>query len=146
MDIKQNIFNESFGDVDLFLEKYPETRDLSNTEIIAIHSYLEIIKKYEICQNIILGNGRSSCMQCLFKIENGKWIIWETDERRGFSLAKEFADIVEACLYLISSQTEDNTYKDIYIELLNTGMSYEEIEEFSKNYNYSINLSRNRIK
>ena len=44
-----NIFEKCEFDVDLFLEKYPETRCLSKQEIIALYSYCETGKKYNFC-------------------------------------------------------------------------------------------------
>ena len=143
-----NIFEKCEFDVDLFLEKYPETRCLSKQEIIAIYSYCETGKKYDFAEDIILGSGRSSCYKCIFKIEDGRWIVWETDERRGFSQVKEFDDVYDACLYLISLQknVNENQCKDYFNNLLDSGMSTDEMIQFSQNFNYTISKTKIRKK
>ena len=143
-----NIFEKCEFDVDLFLEKYPETRCLSKQEIIALYSYCETGKKYDFAEDTILGSGRSLCYICIFKIEDGRWIVWETDERRGFSQVKEFDDVYDACLYLISLQknVNENQCKDYFNNLLDSGMSTDEMIQFSQNFNYTISKTKIRKK
>ncbi len=139
-----DIFEKCNFDVDIFLEKYPETRCLSKQEIIAIHSYCETGKKYDFANDTILGSGRSSGYSCIFKIEDGRWIVWKTDEKRGFYSAKAFATTIEACYYLLSLQknVNENQCKDYFNNLLDNGMLTEEMIEFSQNFNYSISNSK----
>ena len=113
---------------------------MTKKEIIAIHSYCETGKKYDFAKDTILGSGRSSCYKCIFKTENGKWIVWKTDERRGFYSAKSFDTSTEACLYLISLQKDVNEsqYKDYFNNLLDSGISDEEMMKFCQNFNYTI--------
>lgn len=144
-----NIFEKSKFDVDIFLEKYPETRCLSKKEINVIHSYCETGEKYDFAKDTILGRGRSSCYKCIFKIEDGRWIVWKTDERRGFYQAKEFDNVEDACVYLISLQELNVAGRqcfDFFNNLLDSGMSNEEIEKFCKDFNYNISKSKIRNK
>ncbi len=143
-----NIFEECKFDVDIFLEKYPETRCLSKQEIIAIHSYCETGKKYDFAKDTILGSRRSTCYKCVFKIEDGRWIIWETDEKRGFYSAKVFDTATDACYYLISLQKKVNTdqCKNFFSNLLDNGMSTDEMIQFSQNFNYIISKTKIRKK
>ncbi len=144
-----DIFEGCKFDVDIFLEKFPETRCLSKQEIMAIHSYCETEKEYNFSNNTILGSGRSACDKCIFKIEDGRWIVWETDERRGFNSAREFDTVVEACLYLISlpkNVINENQCEDFFNNILDSGMSSEEMEEFSQNFNYTINKLKRKNK
>ena len=143
-----NIFENCKFDVDIFLKKYPETRCLSKEEVITIHSYCETGKKYNFSKDTVLGSGRSSCYKCIFKIEDGRWIVWKTDERRGFDSAKAFDTAAEACLYLISLQknVNENQCKDYFNNLLDSGMSTDEMIQFSQNFNYTISKTKIRKK
>ena len=143
-----DIFENCKFDVDIFLEKYPETRCLSKEEIIIIHSYCETGKKFDFAKDTILGSGKSLCYKCIFKIEDDRWIVWNTDERRGFYSAKEFGNALEACYYLISLQKNINEdqCKDYFNNLLESGMSFEEMIQFSLIFNYTISESKIRKK
>lgn len=144
-----DIFEGCKFDVDVFLEKFSETRCLSKQEIMAIYSYCETAKEYNFSNSIILGSGRSACDQCLFKIDDGRWIVWETDERRGFNSAREFDDVVEACLYLIFVQKNvinENQCEAFFNNILDSGMANEEIEAFSQKFDYTISKLKRKNK
>ena len=146
-DVK-NIFDECNNDVDIFLEKYPETRTLSKEESIALYAYCVTSKKFHFSEEVILGSGRSTCYRSIFKIEDGRWIIWDTDERRGFYNAQVFNNAKDACTTLIELQNIEFECQDYFESFFINDFfhqnypSDEKLEEFVKDFNYEISKTR----
>ena len=136
------------NDVDTFLKKYPETRSISKEEADTLYAFYKTSQKFQFSKIVGLSTEYSLCYICIFKIEDGRWIVWETDERRGFSQVKEFDDVYDACLYLISLQknVNENQCKDYFNNLLDSGMSTDEMIQFSQNFNYTISKTKIRKK
>lgn len=94
--VENTIFEECNFDVDIFIEKHGESRKLVKSEAKIFKSFCETAVMFKL-DRIILGSGRSCCKTCIFKTNNSSWVIWETDERRGFYNALCFDNIYDAC-------------------------------------------------
>ena len=147
----RNIFDECNNDVDIFLEKYPETRILSKEEVLSLYAYCQTSQKFQFPEEVILGTGRSVCYRCIFKIEDDRWIIWNTDERRGFYNAQVFNNVKAACTTLIELQNADGKEfecRDYFESFLIKDYwhpnysSNEKLEEFAKDFSYEISKTR----
>ena len=147
----RNIFDECNNDVDIFLKKYPETRILSKEEVVSLYAYCQTSQKFQFPEEVILGTGRSACYRCIFKIEDDRWIIWNTDERRGFYNAQVFNNVKAACTTLIELQNADGKVfecRDYFESFLIKDYwhpnypSNEKLEEFTKDFNYEISKTR----
>ena len=91
------------NDVDTFLKKYPETRSISKEEADTLYAFYKTSQKFQFSKIVGLSTEYSLCYICVFKIEDGRWITLETDERREFYRAQEFSNVKDACYHIISS-------------------------------------------
>jgi len=141
-------FKECNYDVDTFIQRHPESRNITKEEIKSLKVLCEIFKKIGLGEELILGIGRSSCSNCIFKTNDNKWIVWETDERRGFSEAKKLDNINDACIECIKMSIDFNT--NSIIKEFNLGLNREitdlELLEFANNMNYTSNIDESLLR
>lgn len=139
--MSNDIFEECLDDVDLFMEKHEQNRLLTKNEVLAVYALGKALEKFD-SEDVLLGFGRSSCCPCIFKIEDESWIVWETDERRGFYCAQAFSDVKDACLYAIELGNENQSLidkcREHFMTLLDQDMSLDKVKKIAKGFNYSL--------
>lgn len=137
---KETIFTNSNQDVDLFLSRYHESRELTKEELIDMIALMETAIEFGFDDELILGNGKSSALNAIFKLDNGLWITWETDEKRGFSKPMAFNDSKSASLNAILNIARKHDLKtalSYFNTLSNQGIDFARLNDFAKNNFYS---------
>lgn len=130
----KNIFEECNYDVDTFLEKYGESREITLEEANIIYSFCITFIKYNDKYKFLLGSGRSSCKPCIFKTASiSSWIFWKTDERRGFYDAKCFDNCYDVCIYVFNEFLDKEQAKESII-VFNEQLNKEKTELLLKEY------------
>ena len=135
-----------------FLEKYPETFDLTFEEVKILKFLCETANKLQF--QFFIGPENNFYMPCIFK-SNNLWIVWRTDDRGTFWGEKAFDNILDAgnylfnlCLIIDATKSEKIAGEKIYNlainylnELLNQDLDKESIIEFANHlidYEYNI--------
>ncbi len=137
----KDCFKECDYDVDTFIEIHPESRIITKEEIKSLKALCKVLTRLGLGEELILGVGRSSCSNCIFKTNDNEWIVWSTDERRGFDSAKKLDNINDACIECIKmsgASNVDNVIKKFNLEL-NREITDLELLEFASNMNYAPN-------
>lgn len=101
-----NIFEECKYDRYIFEEKHPVLLELTVDELKYIQVLFNFLRQLKPEETIGIGNAPE--MTTFFKIHSNQWVVWEADERRGFSNATLFDSIHDACSDLIRRGMEGN--------------------------------------
>ncbi len=138
---EKTIFDKAGHDIDYFAMQHSESRDLTIEEVKNIKALSDTAITYSFGQEIILGMGRSSCYSALFKIEDGSWILWDTDERRGFYHPEQFGNSNDACIGVIKRYSDKELIEEateFYKQQVVLSMFSSSIKEFADEMNYTV--------
>ena len=134
----QENIKEYNHDFDIFLQRHHESRILTKKEIKTLKALCAIFIKMELGEKLVLGIEKSFCSTCIFKTNDNKWIVWETDEIRGFVSAKQFDNVYDACIECIKMNVDiniDTTINEFNVEL-NRQITDIELFDFANKMNY----------
>ena len=105
-----NIFEEcKTNNIDSFLEKYHETRDLTFEEIKIMNNLCNAAINLQFY--FVIGPKNVVNMPCIFK-SNNLWIVWHTNDKGAFFYEKAFDNILDAGYYLFNLCLNIGPYAD----------------------------------
>lgn len=147
IESEQNIFEACNYDAYNFLKKHTEIRELTGEELRHMRAVVEVINNSGKGNNCVLGPGVSTCLEAIFRLEDGTWVVWNTDERRGLAEAKQFGNISDACMCLIKRlvsgvKTEEAIH--YFKEILSQEIQEEELEVWAKRFDYTVSYANKR--
>ena len=111
--MENDIFKECRYNRRVFLKKHLENRELTVNEVDTLNNLLETCKEFKLypISNIADSNNKL----CLFKIMDNVWVVWETDEKKGFYNPKIFDNVYDACIEIIDRNFIPTIKKQQYV-------------------------------
>ncbi len=142
-----NIFEKANYDIDKFLRKHPESRNLTKDEIKSIKVLCDTAIKFNFGNDVFLGPGRCSTKNCIFKTADSLWIVWEAGEWNKFIEPKSFDNSLDACIAIIKKHSEKtNAELNFLNHFFNHAILNNSLNEFAKKTNYTYTNSKIRIR
>ena len=158
LGLKHNIFNEfavtkGSYDVDSFLNKYSVSKEMTPEELKSIMALVSTLMAINSKIDVLFDHGKGSSCDCLFKIDDDSWVVWDTDEKRGFHHPQNFDNVDDACASVLYSHFKNHwpfggAAVTIYYEKRKENQSIElpELTAFANEYGYVFPKEKTRSK
>ena len=140
-DNKQSIFEKCPDDIEIFLEKHSQSKDLTLEEVKAIDALCNTTIKFGFGDEVVLGIGESSGLDCIFKLTEDLWIVWTADDRRGFCQAEQFDNVTNACIAVLRRAAESDSIDSViayFNSILNQDTPITYLNNFANEMRYTV--------